>query len=54
MQELRASHIAYPIPVDPCARAQAVGEGLVKILNEDIEKKYVDEGSDLVETLKRR
>lgn len=37
-----------------CRRADAVGEEIVKLLQEDTSKKYIDEGGDLVETLKKR
>lgn len=36
------------------SRAEAVGEAIVQLLQEDTGKKYIDEGADLVETLKRR
>jgi hypothetical protein len=35
-------------------RAQAIGEAITKALQEDTTKKYLDEGSDLVTSLKRR
>lgn len=40
--------------VSHSVRAEAVGEAIVQLLQEDTGKKYIDEGADLVETLKRR